>query len=114
MTRLVKSSRLGTLPYVRVISGGSRLAAPVVVAASALEVELPVLVGPLQAVVHLALLALEFPLLAHLPRAAVELAVEVPLLHRSFSAATVGSLTSVEIPRYGPVPRSRRKSNSRL
>ena len=66
--------------------------------------------APLEA--RLLLLAL-LQVLARLPREAEVLAVEELLLHRSFSAATVGSLTSVGIPRYSPVPRSRRKPNSR-
>ena len=40
-------------------------------------------------------------------------AVEELLLHRSFLAATAGRLTSTGIPRSAPVPRSRRKPNSR-
>ena len=52
------------------------------------------------------------PLLAQLLLEA-ELAGEELLLHRSFSAATVRSLTSMGIPLYAPVLRSRRKPNSR-
>ena len=123
MTRPVKSSRPGTLPCVRVISDAQGLPpeAQVVVAQAPLEAQLPLLELLLQVVVrHLALLlVLELPLPAllqvpvRLPREAEVLAVEALLLHRSFSAATVGSLTSMGIPRYAPVPRSRRKPNSR-
>ena len=77
--------------------------------------------------VHLVLLALlqvvavlvvraRLLVLAHLLRVVVglaDLAVEALVLHRSFLAATVGSSTSVGIPPYAPVPRSRRKPNSR-
>ena len=41
------------------------------------------------------------------------LAVEVPVLHRSLSAAMVGSSTSAGTPRYSPVPRSGRKAKRR-
>src|SRR5262245_17757239 len=100
MTRPVRSSRLGTLPCVRVISGAWGLpAAPAVVAAVRREARLLLPVLP------------QVP--ARLPREAEVLAVEGLLLHRSCSAATVGRLTSVGIPRYAPVPRSRRKPNSR-
>src|SRR5262249_43398167 len=101
MTQPVKSSRTGTLPCVRVISGASRLVAPAVVEAEGgrLEARLP-LPGLVQGP-------------ARLPREGGGGAVEGLLLHRSFSAATVGRLTSVGILRYAPVPRSRRKPNSR-
>ncbi len=42
-----------------------------------------------------------------------ELAVEEPLLHRSFSAAMAGNLPSTGTPRYSPVPRSGRKAKRR-
>src|SRR5215831_2071036 len=81
MTRPAKSSRLGMLPCVGVISvaWGLPLAAPAVGARVPLEAQLL--------------------LLALLP-AVVELAVEVPLLHRSLLAAMAGSLPSPAKPRY--------------
>src|SRR5262249_50264675 len=103
MTKPVKSSPTGTLPCVRVISGAWGLppAAALVVAA----------VGGRREALLLLPVLLQVPVL--LPLEAEVLAVEVPVLHRSFSAATVEQLTSVGIPRYAPVPRSRRKPNSR-
>src|SRR5262245_102244 len=95
MTKPVQSSRPGTPPCVRVISGACRLAAePAGVVAVVLEALLPV--------------PAELPLLAHLLLEAEVLALEELLLHRSFSAATVGRLTSTGTPRYAPVPRSKR------
>ena len=41
------------------------------------------------------------------------LAVEVPLLHRSLSAAMAGNLPSTGTPRYSRVPRSGRKAKRR-
>src|SRR5215831_447910 len=81
MTQPVKSSRTGALPCVRVISGASRLVAPAVVEAEEVRLEARL---PLQVL-------LQVP--ARLPREAEVLAVEGLLLHRSFSAATVGRLT---------------------
>src|SRR5437867_6451348 len=78
MTKRASSNRTGTLPCVRVISDAWGLppAAALVAAAVRLEVRLP----------HPA--RLQVP--ARLPREAEVL--EELLLHRSFSAATVGSL----------------------
>ena len=81
--------------------------------------ELSVLALP-EVVVDLVDLA-RLPLLAQLAVLALlevvaELAVEevsVEALHRSFSAAMVGSSTSAGTPRYSPVPRSGRKANRR-
>src|SRR5262245_55260779 len=83
MTKPAKSSRPGTLPCVRAISDAWALPpAAALVAAVPLEAQLPLLALPLQVVVlHLALLPLVVAV-------AVE---ELLLLHRSFSAATVGS-----------------------
>src|SRR5262245_16514078 len=120
MTRPVKSSRPGTLPCVRVISGAWELT-PALAVVAAVVVRREALF-PLRALLQVpARLPLEALLLlpvllqvpVRLPLEAEVLAVEVPLLHRSFSAATVERLTSVGIPRYAPVPRSRRKPNSR-
>ena len=69
---------------------------------------------PREALLLLPLLEVLLQVPLRLPREAEVLAVEGLVLHRSFSAATVGSTTSVGIPRYAPVPRSRRKPNSRL
>jgi hypothetical protein len=85
----------------------------VLVEAVPLEEQLPLLALLLPVVVlHLALLlVLELPLLALLPLVAA-VAVEELQLQRSFSAETVGRLTS-GIPRYAPVPRSRRNPKRR-
>jgi hypothetical protein len=114
MIKPVKSSRTGTLPCVRAISGAWGL--PPAVAEVALEAELPVLALP-EVVVDLARL----PLLAQravlaLLEVVVELAVEevsVEALHRSFSAAMVGNLPSPGTPQYAAVPRSGRKAKRR-
>ena len=63
------------------------------------------------AVVPVLLLLLPVLLLRALLQVAAELAGEALLLHRSFSAATAGSLP-VGVPRYAPVPRSGRTPNS--
>ena len=98
-----------------------RLAAQAVVAAVAPEAPAPLLVllqaqlglVPRQvAVVPVLLLLLPVLLLRALLQVEAELAEEALLLHRSFSAATVGSGRSMGIPQYAPVPRSRRKPNS--
>jgi hypothetical protein len=137
----VKSSRIGTLPCVRVIWGAWGL--PPVAAEVALEAERPVLapqevvavlarlpllsllavlavLSLLAVVVDLALLRLPAPLellalaVLALLEVAAELAVEeLQALHRSFSAAMVGNLPSTGTPRYSPVPRSGRKAKRR-
>src|SRR5499426_1564113 len=90
MTRPVKSSRPGTLPCVRVISGAWELPPALAVVAAAVVVRREALL----------LLPVLLQVPVRLPLEAEVLAVEVPVLHRSFSAATVEQLTSVGIPRY--------------
>src|SRR5262245_18214666 len=110
LTKPVRSSQPGTLPRVRVISVAWGLTPAPALEAVVLEAELPLPVLVLEA----RLLLPPLPqVLARLPREAEVLAPEELLLHRSFSAAMVGSLTSMAIPQYAPVPRSRRKPNSR-
>jgi hypothetical protein len=114
MTKLVRLSRPGTPPYVRVISGAFRLAPPAVlveaVAAVHLEALLPLLAQLLVLVPRL-VVVLRAQLLLPLE---AEVALEEVELHRSFSAAMVESLPSLGKPRYAAVPRSGRKPNCRL
>ena len=131
MIKPVKSSRPGTLPCVRVISGA--WGSPPAVAEVAVEAELAVQALP-EAVVDLpqppvlaprAVLSqpevvadlARLPLLAQLAvlvplQVEAELVVE-ELLHRSFSSAMAGNLPSAGTPRYAPVPRSGRKAKRR-
>ena len=101
---------------------GCRLAPQAVLAAAAPEAQAPLLVllqaqaqlglVPRQvAVVPALVLLLPVLLLRALLQVEAELAEEALLLHRSFSAATAGSLP-VGVPRYAPVPRSGRTPNS--
>jgi hypothetical protein len=102
MSKPVKSSRPGTLPCARVISGAWGLTPAV--AEVALEAGLPLLalavdLARLQLLAQLAVLALR--------EVVAELAVEevsVEALHRSFSAAMVGNLPSAGTPPYAAVP----------
>jgi len=98
------------------------LAPQAVLAAVAPEAQAPLLVllqaqpqlglVPRQvAAVPVLLLLLPVLLLRALLPVEAELAGEALLLHRSFSAATAGSLP-VGVPRYAPVPRSGRTPNS--
>src|SRR5512146_2963716 len=114
MIKPVKSSRTGTLPCVRVISGACRLAPQVAeVLAVAAQVALEAALAQLAV---LALRALLVQLVVLVPVEVVaELAVAVVSVEvrRSFSAAMVGNLPPAGTPRYAPVPRSGRKAKRR-
>src|SRR5262245_29629531 len=118
MTKRASSNRTGTLPCVRATSDAWGLPpAAALEAAVPLEARLPLPVL-LQVPVRQPrparlLLRVLLQLLVRLAREAEVPAVEELVLHRSFSAATVERITSVGIPQYAPVPRSRRKPNSR-
>ena len=100
-------------PAVAEVALEAELSVPRLLAVLALP-EVVVDLGQPPLLAQLALLA-QLEVLALLEVVA-ELAVEEvsgEALHRSFSAAMVGNLTSPGTPRYSPVPRSGRKAKSR-
>src|SRR5215475_12441152 len=102
MTKPVKSNRTGTLPCVRAISGAWGLPPTAVLEAVvvALEALLPHLVRLEVLLPHLLLPLLAPRLLLVLLQVAAQVAVEELPLHRSFSAAMAGRLTSRGTPPY--------------